>query len=83
MKVLVEVEVDCYDYDGYDSELEYVSDSECEEKIEFVGTKIICKTMTVKDNLTFSQLQAAILLNASDNKYNKPKKVISWTKLDP
>lgn len=78
MKLLVEVEVDFYDYGGYDSELEYLSDSEREEKLEFEGARIITKTMEIKDGLSFSQIQSVILANATDNKYNQPKKVISW-----
>ncbi len=78
MNLLVEVEVEIYDYYSYDSEIEYLSEDE--KELEYEGTKIITKTLMVPNNLSFTELQKYILDKVRPNKYCKSKRIISWTR---
>ena len=54
MKILAEIEVQYYEYYGYDSEIEFEDEDKKNEALEYHGTQIIAKNVKVKSDLKFN-----------------------------
>lgn len=81
MKILAEIEVQYYEYYGYDSEIEFEDEDKKNEALEYHGTQIIAKNVKVKSDLKFNEINDAILASMNVGKYDKLK-IISWKKIE-
>jgi hypothetical protein len=81
MNILAEIEVQHYEYYGYDSEIEYEDEDKKNEVITHEGTRIITKVIKIKSDLKFNQITNAILASMNPGKYDKLR-VISWRKIE-
>lgn len=81
MKILAEIEVQHYEYYGYDSEIEFEDEDKKNEVLEYDGTQVIIKIIKVKSDLKFNEINNAILASMNVDKYDKLK-VISWRKIE-